>query len=121
MMLRTNRQFNPPTDVIELADKLLVIVEIAGMRSNDFNIILHNRQLTITGKRQRSGTEVAAYHQVEIVYGEFRIDVNLPWAANRDEVSASYEHGFLKVELPRRPVETLRVVDLNTQKQDTDT
>jgi HSP20 family protein len=118
MMLRSQRQFNPPTDVIELADKLLVIIEIAGMRSNDFNITLHNRQLTITGKRPRMGTEVAAYHQVEIVYGEFRIDVNLPWTANRDEVTANYEQGFLKVELPRRPAETVRVVDLNTQKQD---
>ena len=119
MMIRPHkRQFEPPTDVIELADKLKVVVEIAGMRSADFNIILQNRHLTITGFRQRTGTNVAAYHQVEIGYGEFRIDLNLPWAADRDDVTASYEHGFLTVELPRKPAEHVRVVDNNAQEQD---
>ena len=118
MMLRPNRQFIPPTDVIELADKLLVTVEIAGMRTGDFNITLHNRQLTITGTRHRPGKEVTAYHQVEIGFGEFRIDLNLPWTADRESVTANYEQGFLTIELPRKPVEKVRVVDLNTQEQD---
>lgn len=118
MILKTSRQFMPPTDVIELADKLLVIAEIAGMRSGDFNIILHDHQLIITGKRQRPGTEVAAFHQVEIDFGDFRIDLNLPWAADRDSVTANYEQGFLTIELPRKAVEAVRVVDLNAQEQD---
>ena len=118
MMMRSNRQFTPPTDVVELADKLMVIVEIAGMRTGDFNITLQNRRLTITGTRQRPGTEGAAYHQVEIGFGEFRIDLTLPWAADREGVSANYEHGFLTIDLPRRPAETVHVVDLDTQTQD---
>jgi HSP20 family protein len=118
MMIRPNGQFAPPTDVIELADKLLIIVEIAGMRSSDFNIILRNRQLTITGSRQRYGTDVAAYHQVEIGFGEFRIDLNLPWSADREAVTASYELGFLNIEIPRKPAEHVRVVDRSAQEQD---
>jgi HSP20 family protein len=117
-MLRPNRQFTPPTDVIELVDRLVVIVEIAGMRTGDFNIVLQSRRLTITGNRQRPGAEVAAYHQVEIGFGEFRIDLNLPWAADREAVSATYEHGFLTIELPRNPIEKVHVVDLNAQQQD---
>ena len=118
MMIRSNRQFTPPTDVIEMADKLMIVVEIAGMRTGDFNIILQNRRLTITGTRQRPDSHVAAYHQVEIGYGDFRIDLNLPWAADRDLVTANYEHGFLTIELPRKPVEKVRVMDLNTQLPD---
>jgi HSP20 family protein len=118
MMIRPNRQFAPPTDVIETADKLLIIVEIAGMRASDFNIILRNRQLVITGSRQRHGTAVAAYHQVEIGFGEFRIDLNLPWTADRESVTASYELGFLHIEIPRKPAEHIRVVDRNAQEQD---
>ena len=118
MMLRTNRQFTPPTDVIELSDKLQVIVEIAGMRASDFNIVLHNRRLTIIGTRQRSGADAAAYHQVEIGFGEFRIDLTLPWSSDRDAVTANYEQGFLTIELPRKPVEQVRVVDMNSQEQD---
>jgi HSP20 family protein len=118
MMLRANRQFTPPTDVIELTDRLMVMVEIAGMRAGDFNVILQNRRLTITGTRQRPGAEVAAYHQVEIGFGDFRIDLNLPWAADRDAVTATYEQGFLTIELPRKAIEKVRVVDLDTQQQD---
>lgn len=118
MMIRPNRQFTPPTDVIEMVDKLLVIVEIAGMRSGDFNVVLQDRQLTITGTRQRPNTEVAAYHQVEIGFGDFRIDLTLPWKANRDAVTAAYEHGFLTITLPRKTAETIHVVDHSTQIQD---
>ena len=118
MMIRPNRQFAPPTDMVEMPDKLLVTVEIAGMRSGDFNIILYNRQLTITGKRQRHDADVAAFHRVEIGYGEFRIDLNLPWIADRDAVGASYEHGFLHIEIQRKPVEQIRVVDNSAQEQD---
>ena len=118
MMLRNNRQFTPPTDVIEMPDKLVVMVEIAGMRTGDFNVILQNRRLTVTGIRQRPGVDVTAFHQVEIGFGEFRIELNLPWACERDGVTANYEHGFLTIELPRKPVEKVRVIDLDTQQQD---
>jgi HSP20 family protein len=118
MILRPNRPFIPPTDVIELADKLMVIVEIAGMNPGDFSISLHNRRLTISGSRERPPMKHQAYHQVEIGFGDFRIDLNLPWVADRDGVSATYQHGFLQVELPRRPAEEVQIVDLNAAKQD---
>jgi HSP20 family protein len=118
MMIRNNRQFTPPTDVIEMSDRLVVMIEIAGMRTGDFNVVLQDRRLSITGVRQRPGAEVTAFHQVEIGFGEFRIDLNLPWACERDGVTATYEHGFLTIELPRKPVETVRVIDLDTQQQD---
>jgi HSP20 family protein len=118
MILRPNRPFIPPTDVIELADKLVIIVEIDGMNPGDFSISLQNRRLTISGSRERPPMQHQAYHQVEIGFGDFRIDLNLPWVADRDGVSATYQHGFLQVELPRRPAEEVQIVDLNTEKQD---
>lgn len=98
----SNRLFVPPTDVIELADKILVIVEIAGMRPNDFNISLLNRQLVISGTRERPALPNAAYHQVEIGYGEFRVEVQLPHLVDRENINATYQDGFLQVELPLR-------------------
>ncbi len=63
MFIRSNRPFNPPVDVIELTDRLLVIVEIAGMVASDFNITLNNRRLTVAGLRrqdQRLGLDIFA-------------------------------------------------------------
>ena len=119
MMLQPNkRQFVPPTDVIELVDKMLVVVEIAGMKTGDFNIVLEHQHLMIWGTRQRGGSNVAAYHQVEIGYGPFRVDLELPWAADREAVTASYEQGFLTIELPRKAKQPIHVVDLDAQEQE---
>jgi len=99
---RGTRHFVPPTDVIELEDKILVIVEIAGMRPDDFHISLLNRHLVISGTRERPTLPNAAYHQVEIGYGDFRVEVQLPHMVDRDSVNATYRDGFLQVELPLR-------------------
>ncbi len=111
------RSFNPPTDVIELADRLLVLVEIAGIRTDDLKITLTHEQLVITGFRDRPQHSASAFHQVEIFFGEFRVDIHLPWPVDAEAVTASYDDGFLKVELPRRPARQIPIVDLNDAEQ----
>jgi HSP20 family protein len=115
---RSNPAFRPPTDVIELGDRLLVRVEIAGMRSSDFNITLHDRVLLVTGTREQPPQTSPAYHQAEIGYGEFRVEVTLPWSVERERVSASYEVGFLQVELPRLAGKQIPVRDVNELETD---
>ena len=112
-MWHNKRQFVPPSDIIELADRMIVQVEIAGMKPTDLSISLHNRHLIISGHRDRQPLGHAAYHQVEIGYGEFRVEVTLPWPVSRDDVSASYRDGFLQVDLPRSPETQIRIVDVN--------
>ena len=74
---------------------------------------LLERGLVISGRRERSQHANPAYHQVEIGIGEFRIVVDLPWSVERDAVNASYEVGFLQVELPRKAARTIPVADGN--------
>lgn len=112
---RSRRQFIPPTDVIELPDKILVLIEIAALRPGDLNITLLKDQLVITGVRERPPLENAAYHQVEIGYGDFRIAIDLQWSVQRDAVSASYRDGLLHVELPRQPHSDIPVKDGTTK------
>ena len=121
MVFRPNSQFTPPTDVMETDDRLIVLVEIAGMRSGDFAISLVDQQhLVVSGTRERSPFAGAAYHQVEIGYGEFRIELMLPFPVEQDEVSATYRDGFLVVELPRLPEKRIRVVEVQAQEEDTE-
>jgi HSP20 family protein len=124
MIFRPNTRFNPPSDVIELENKMMVLIEIAGMRAGDFNVTLMSNHLVVTGTRERpafnSNQLGAAYHQVEIGYGEFRIEVALPWPVDPDEVSASYREGFLQIGLPRRPERVLRIVDVEAETEERD-
>jgi HSP20 family protein len=112
-----HRPFAPPTDVIELSDRLLVLVEIAGMRSDDLKIALLNRHLVISGFRERPQLSGSAYHQVEIIFGEFRVEIALPWPVERDAVQAAYNNGFLQVELPRELPRQIPVTGLNRSEE----
>ena len=114
---RSSRPFVPPTDVIEFEDRVVVIMEIAALRPSDLSITLLEDRLVITGKRERPLLQNAAYHQVEIGYGEFRVEVNLSWSLQRDAVSATYRDGLLQVELPRLPESQITVTD-KTHKDD---
>lgn len=112
---RVSREFRPPTDIIELEDKIVVMVEIAALRPQDLSITLQAQSLMIAGRRDRPAFPTqdggAAYHQVEIGYGEFRIEIALPWAVQRDNVTAAYRDGLLQVELPRQSARQIAVRD----------
>lgn len=120
MIFRPNSQFTPPTDVIEFSDRLLVLMEIAGMKSSDFTVSLLNNHLIVTGTRERPSFHGAAYHQVEIGYGDFRVEIVLPWPVSQDEVSAAYRDGFLQIELPRRPDKAIRIIDVDATQEEAD-
>jgi HSP20 family molecular chaperone IbpA len=108
---RGRHRFSPPTDVVELVDRLMIQVEIAGMRAGDFNVVLLDQRVIITGKRDQPALPHVAYHQVEIGYGEFRVEIQLPWSVDRDQVGASYRDGFLLIELPRLVETRIHIVD----------
>ena len=92
--------FRPPTDVYETEEYTEVRVEVAGMKPEDFHVLLTGQTLVITGSRHDSSNK-RAYHQMEISWGEFRTEVYLPGTVNPDEVTASYEEGFLTITLPK--------------------
>ncbi|MGE5123892.1 MAG: Hsp20/alpha crystallin family protein [Acidobacteriaceae bacterium] len=93
------RAWRPPTDVYETEDALIIRVEVAGMRDADFTISLEKRILTIRGLRQDT-PERRAYHQMEIPFGEFSTELELPYKIETDKVEATYQDGFLRLKLP---------------------
>lgn len=119
MIFRPNSQFTPPTDVIELDDKVIVRMEIAGMRAGDFSVSLTTNHLIVSGTRERPSFPGGAYHQVEIAYGDFRVEISLPWHVDQDDVTAAYRDGFLQIELPRRAERSVRVIDVSAAEEDT--
>jgi HSP20 family protein len=115
------RRFIPPTDILELPDRLRVVVEIAGIQQDDVNITVINRALVISGTRRRYTVQPVAYHQLEIGYGEFRLHVALPWSIEPDRVTAIYQDGFLLIDLPRSFPTSIHVSDGSAQHNHSET
>ncbi|MDY6874851.1 MAG: Hsp20/alpha crystallin family protein [Chloroflexota bacterium] len=109
------RAWQPPTDVYEDNAGLVVQVEIAGMRAEDFSISLAGQTLVIAGGRIDSASK-QTYHQMEIRFGEFRTEVYLPWPVEPEDVEANYEDGFLKVRLLRPRAQRVPVIEMDREE-----
>ena len=102
--------WRPPTDMYETETEVIVRVEIAGMQEDDFLIELNGRMLSIRGVRQ-DAAERRAYHQMEIRYGEFNIELELPYQVEAERVQAVYRDGFLRVILPKAQPRHITIVE----------
>lgn len=92
--------WRPPTDIYEVEDAFVVLVEVAGMREAEFAVTLDRQLLSIRGVRaDREGPK--AYHQMEVAYGEFVTEVQIPVPVEAPRIEASYADGFLRVRLPK--------------------
>ncbi len=92
--------WRPPTDLLELEDRYLIRIEIAGMDEKDFEISLDQNIINIHGTRPDI-PDRRAYHQMEINFGEFNSMVEIPGQVDIDLVTAEYQSGFLWIVLPK--------------------
>lgn len=98
---RNRRRWRPPTDVYETDEHVVIKVEIAGMKTEDFTISYADRVLSISGIRPDQADKLI-YQNMEIPYGEFRTEVKVSWPLAESDIEAIYEDGFLYVRLPKR-------------------
>lgn len=118
VVLQHTHTWRPPTDVYETDEAIVVRVELAGMKESDFAIELQHRLLVISGGRYDPSPKMA-YHQMEIRYGEFHVEVYLHWPVDAASIEAVYENGFLHVKLPRASARKVHIVEVKSMEQGT--
>ena len=92
--------WSPPTDVYETEARVIVKMEVAGMREEDFEVAIENNMLIVSGFRPDLN-ERRAYHQMEIRFGRFEIAIGLPVPVEVESAAAEYKDGFLLINLPK--------------------
>ncbi|MCL4562386.1 MAG: Hsp20/alpha crystallin family protein [Chloroflexi bacterium] len=102
--------WRPPTDLYETEDSYVVRVEIPGMNESEFTISIDENILIISGIRPDVG-EHRAYHQMEIRYGEFSTELEIPGPIVVDQVEAEYQDGFLRLSMPKARPTQIQVND----------
>lgn len=79
-------------------------IELAapGMDKSDFDVNLNENVLIISSKKETSkNQEDDGYTLKEFSYNSFSRSFTLPKDANGEKISAKYENGVLKLELPK--------------------
>ena len=86
----------------ETREEVLVRLEIPGMEPHQFDIDIHDDVLRVSGERlTERHTERGNYHLAERAYGRFERTLRLPTQVDAAKTEAKYEHGVLKVRLPK--------------------
>lgn len=92
--------WEPPTDVLETEDEIIVVVDIAGMAGDDITVVTDGAVLKISGTRRSVGApRMKQFHKLEIQVGPFEREIALPTRVDPAKVSAHYEKGFLQVRI----------------------
>lgn len=105
--------WQPAIDVYETDNDVVVLVELAGVREDEIEVIVNNNILTIRGDRRDSKRGIKRiYSQMEILWGSFQREVPLPANVNTNQVKAFYANGFLEVILPKLNEEKPHHIDI---------
>ncbi|MHC5036200.1 MAG: Hsp20/alpha crystallin family protein [Planctomycetota bacterium] len=104
--------FVPAADLCETETSFLVCVEIAGVKSEDVEILVRGRTVFLSGERKAKAPSGARVHQMEIDFGPFRKAIELPIPIEREEdVKSRYEDGMLILEFAKPPTRKVEVKD----------
>jgi HSP20 family protein len=96
--------FVPAVDVYEDAQKLVLKLEVPGIRREDLDIRVEGRTLTVKGERKFETEEKEEnFHRIERRYGNFVRSFTLPATVNTDEVNAQTADGVLTISLAKKP------------------
>jgi len=99
----TTASFAPAVDVFENAEKVVLKLDIPGIKEQDLDIRVENQALTVRGERKFEAEEKEEnFHRIERRYGSFYRSFSLPTSVDTENVQASYEAGVLKLELKKK-------------------
>jgi len=97
-----SRRFVPATDLVEDGDHYVLTADVPGVAQDDIKIELADNVLTIAGERRSEQTEDKdGYRRIERSSGSFTRSLTLPEGVDPESISASYDNGVLRVEIPK--------------------
>jgi HSP20 family protein len=90
----------PATDIFAQGDRLVIRIELAGVRPEDVDLRFANGMLTVSGTRSNgfgdAGDEPTFYVR-ERFFGEFRRSITLPEGTQRNQIHAEFENGLVEI------------------------
>ena len=82
------------------------------MDESNIAVSFDHNILTISGSRISPIDERRAFHQMEIPFGDFISQIELPAPIDVENIEASYDNGFLRVDLTK---EKPRRIEINKE------
>src|SRR5215470_15276930 len=116
----TSTPFAPPVDVYEDEHNLTLKIEVPGIEEKDIDVRVESNVLTVHGERKFEKEEKEEnFRRVERQYGSFTRTFTLPSTVDSENVSANYDKGILKIELPKKAEAKPKQIKVNVGSEKT--
>jgi HSP20 family protein len=94
--------WEPPVDIYETDDALVLQVELPGVSKDAVTVELHEHTLRLSGERTREPAVTGGqYQREEGRYGAFQRAFRMPTSVDEAKIQASYQNGILALRLPK--------------------
>ena len=111
----TTASFAPAVDVYENGEKVVLKLDLPGIKEADLDIRVENQTLSVRGERKFESEEKEEnFHRIERRYGSFYRSFSLPTTVDTENVGASYKDGVLKLELKKKASAQPRQIKIGT-------
>lgn len=108
-----SRMVVPACDIAETDDHFILTFDAPGVKKEDINIEVTGRTLTVSGERKREEqAQKGSSYRLERSFGTFSRSFELPEGTNTEAVEAGYEHGVLKVTVPKAELGKTRKIQI---------
>jgi HSP20 family protein len=106
--------WSPALDVFDDKERLVVKVELPGMKKEEIEISLHDGTLTVSGERKTEHeAKEGQIFRSERYFGKFQRSVTLPTAVDPGKVKATYKDGILTVDLAKAEEAKPKHIEVN--------
>jgi len=93
----------PAVNIIEETDKYVLELAIPGMKKEDIDVKIENKQLIISSSKEQKEEEIKEnFIKMEYNYDSFKRVFTLPDSINSNEIIAEYNEGILKLSLMKK-------------------
>jgi len=100
---RRENDYTTPVDIVESDESYVLELDVPGFHRDDLKISVNEGVLTVKGERKRN-IEASDKHfrYFERPEGTFTRSFQLPDHVNGSEVTAAFDNGVLRLELPKK-------------------
>lgn len=100
----TTTQFTKPAvNILEETDKYVLELAIPGMKKEDIEVKIENKQLIISSSKEQKEEEIKEnFIKMEYNYDSFKRVFTLPDSINSNEIDAEYKDGILNLSLMKK-------------------
>ena len=109
----TGGNFIPAVDIYEDEQKLVLKLEVPGVKQENLDVRLENQTLTVRGERKFESEEKEEnFHRIERRFGSFARSFTLPQTVDAGSIAAKYDAGVLTIQLGKKEAAKPRQVKI---------